>query len=372
MDTAILITSDYCLLSILTMSRNRIIELNNVCIFIFDSFANSKKMYDSLKSRNDIGFVKYVKLSKITKKYSQIKLLHFFLHNLNMKRFSKVYIGAYGSMAILLFSKFIIRNIRDAQVIYYEEGYTSYILDLNQFFRFGKFKNIIYTLFIPPRSILRNPIEIWLFLPELSKFAYSIIRRIPKICYEDIGYFQEFFSFEFEDIERMKAARIIYFGAYNSRPGMISIEEEQTIVRKIQEKFEGNIRDNIVYKPHPRSMFDSVVKNDAFCAYSMPWEMIALTLDRERKILISSMSTACYTGNVIMDRTDICIFLYKILLDCKSFEYQEMSRFIDKFREMGNEVYSPETEEDLFEEINRLLSNNKLEKEQFDDKSKEE
>lgn len=322
---------------------------------ILDDTTNFKGIVEKLQETGIFRKIYLMYAEKYISKYLSLNNMDKikFVHNIekyipsildNSVTYESYYIGL-DNISNKLFYYYLIKKQKIAPSIYgLEEGTTTFVRDIK---RELKGDMIPHNEF-GEKCFFDNLVGIYLYNPEL----YAVIKpeykvfSLPQMNDNTIQKLLSIYGYQKAPVEDY-----IYmeFGVLTGRAPTNDTE----IVMFISEIIG---KENIIIKLHPRSKVDrfsplgfKVMENSGY-----PWELIAGTQDISKKCLISSLSTASFTGKTIFGKSQKSIHIFKLEnTNDLLFTYPSFKRFYNKFLECMNKekklFYCPSNLDELKE-----------------------
>lgn len=349
--TLVIATSDYCVMNILNLCDKGIIDMTNTILLIFDSFPIVNTVFENLRDKCCFYRVILARCKSKKSKYAFNRLIAHYINNRSIYTdISDIWIGSFGSLGILIYSSMVLLRNSNASILYYEEGYSSYLINVDSMSLNEGINKVIYNGIIRTFPQYAFPKAVWLYEPYLSRTKGIELKKIPKMEKECL---ERVYDLSYVALCGNKKWKIIYIGSYNARKELIDLSVEDRILSKINFSSLSSV---VIYKKHPRSIINHCFQGLRSIDCALPWEKMLLSLDGSRKVIVSVMSTCSYSGNLLFGRNDILVYTYLFMLNRESEEYMGMNEFTKKLRDLGYEVYCPSRIKDLFSLMNELVS----------------
>lgn len=242
-----------------------------------------------------------------------------------------------------LFYYYLVNNQKIApDVFVLEEGTTSLVRNILDCTKNDQINHSLFN----DNSFQKHLKGIYLYHPEVysvNNYGYSIY-EMPKFSRQIVEQLIKVYG-----VSSVPKEKYIYFEdpVLKGRAPTNDIE----VVNFISE-FVG--KENIIIKLHPRTTIDRFSKlgYKVMLQSNYPWEIIALTQNISNKILLSSFSTASYSGKYICNQNQITIFLFQLLnTHDLLYSYPSFKKLVDKLKLVLNDsnclMYTPKSMEEL-------------------------
>ena len=341
----VIVTSEYCLINILKICDENVVRARDIKLLLFDSFPTALELYKKLLRLGVFDSVYLVRCRTTSRRYELKKIcLQAVKYRMKSNEVKEIWIGAHGSLAIMMFSFIIVMGNAKIGIVYYEEGFSSYTIDFDELALNEGINRWVYNNIINIDKRFVSPITIWLNRPDIAYKQYSCIEKIPKeFCMSSQAIYDELWREATSDLSK----KYIFFGSYSVRRNLINLDAEKRILSHINQ--DGDLARQFLLKKHPRNDEQYYYENIEALTEPIAWEVMVRDSLSNTKVLISVMSTGTYAGNFIWERNDIIVFLYQILLDRTSQEYKGMEVFVTRLKKCGFKVYCPNNEAEFWE-----------------------
>lgn len=343
-------------------------KADNNDIFVGDTIADSKRIMDNLIGTKAFRTVRIFPTKSVYSKYTKYDCIKMALkEKMGLKNNLIQIDDAYDRLFICNLSldeTILYRCIRCInrclKVYLFEDGFATYTKMYGQFFddlKYGRttrnalktfYKRINYEVFVKLNGV-------YLFTPELMDWKpCSAIRRIKKINPDNKEMVKVFNkAFGAETLSDDYSEKYIFFEESYFADG-IYVEDEE-ILDKISDIVGKN---NLFVKIHPRNPINRFKKKGYKTNENtiVPWEIVALNIDIENKVLLTIASGSALTSLVNVSTKPKMIIM---LMDCKEIDKKSLTPSVDMLRKVAENykdvVILPNSLNDLnecFEKVN--------------------
>jgi hypothetical protein len=252
-----------------------------------------------------------------------------------------------------LFYYYLIKGGMKLKVHLYEEGITTYVIDVVENIQ----KDGMLHRHYGKQALDHNLVEIMLYEPELYSVPRlsEIVTPIPKLSNENVRLVKAFRSV-FGECALPKEKYIFLEEAF-VKDGILSMD-----IELVEELASVVGKDNIVVKLHPRNPVDrfSMRGFSLFPNSKIPWEIILLSNDLREKVLVTVSSSSSITAKLILNKPMYAIQLYSMMyigraqhIKQKAFQdyYAKLYAVLNREEKC---LYTPDTKEELHQIIQYL------------------
>lgn len=285
-------------------------------IYIFDTFPSAKKMFERIKEYDLFADVYYICDSDYLRNGRADALRTTILPSsfkkiLIKKEYKQIFLfNIYGAFNELIFNvlkrnneQLIVNMVEDGPSIYHIEEYKD-----------GTIRKLIYPI-LNIKSYLKN-IDCWWFSkPELMEALYDGIKKeIPHINKQDKKFINIInYVFGYKSNALIDNAEIIIMEECYWSDGLLKTNGDFNLFLKIKESFSDN---TIVVKLHPRTRENRFGKEfNVVEANGIPWEVYALNMNMDNKILISLSCATMISTKLLYNEETYSLLLYPIIED---------------------------------------------------------
>lgn len=244
------------------------------------------------------------------------------------------------------------------QLKYIEDGLVTYSPnDLsNTSVKRQKILNIIN-----PYSMFSSPIqEYYVYDPEsthMYKDNEKKVYRLPLINEDNMIYSILKRIFELENKKNALTNKIIFLDQPLQQDGY-DIDEEGIIKLLVS-----NTKDkDLMVKLHPRTDTKKYEGKMTVLNTTVPWELCFMKYDFSNSIIVSTVSTASFTPNMMFGIDNKIILLADLLIKNEKItnsnlkvvnKLKDVQNFVEKYQKMGyTNIISPKTEKELYNLLN--------------------
>lgn len=224
---------------------------------------------------------------------------------------------------------FFIKAHPGMQFFQFDEGTGSYFE--NETFRL-KFLDKMARLLLFGNKALEKDIKKILYMPEVSQWVKegieSDIIKMPqiKLKSDTIAMFNDVFGFSNAD---MISEDIVIFDTL--REELYDQEGIDALTQYYNMIIKAFGAKRAILKSHPRSKISYQPDLKKYGNQSIPSEVILMNGDFDKKILVSTASSACITPKILFDKEPVVIFLYRLMSDYRTINTKE-DEFLQRFR----------------------------------------
>ncbi|MBN2860889.1 MAG: hypothetical protein JXK93_11545 [Sphaerochaetaceae bacterium] len=251
-------------------------------------------------------------------------------------------------VTIQLALKVLYRRNPEVKIRLFEDGFAGYNTDQ---WRASLAKKLFNRISGQHRYIDRYT-SLLLFQPEL--FTGDIpfpIDRIPSLNLQDKNFKTRLNTLFGYTGKSAISERVIFF----EQP----IQGNPALNDAVKHLIERIPTDDVIVKPHPRSSSGDYHGRRMYQGSTLPWEILAMNMDIENKILISFFSTVAITNKIIFDKEPTIILLFEMEELKKLYPLERDSRdFIYSFKQTyryPQRILLPTTETELNGMVRSLL-----------------
>lgn len=322
-------------------------------ILILDHFSYASELVDNLRDTGLFENVYLLNCSTKTIEDKMKRLMKSYFVDRIVKEFSN-YIYAevlFFALDFLNYAYIIENGAQATEYAYVEDGVGTYFED--EIYSPSRIASTILKLRGKMKYISKVK-TIYVFQPQMmfGNRDEFVIKKIPPVSRNNIEFTElvtKLWTFKEMDFHAMYMEQ-----PYNEVIGAEYDTREKQIFEIIEKYFKN---DELIVRIHPRSKdkFADKYKDTNYA----PYEAILLNYNVEKKIIISTFSTACLTPKMMFNQEPLVILTYKLYPSFlkKYEEIDKIDAFINKFKMSYREnkyVQVPNTIEE-FEEILREL-----------------
>lgn len=331
-------------------------KVEDADIYIVDCFEDSKKVADRLRNEKIFQNVYFVDNVLLTYPITIRKCMNI-IHNrssikkiMNKKAYDEIYYNNSGWLINSIFYSYAYKNNKRITNHFIEHSFYSYTQKYDNKNRWIKYliklfgmkcldeSKIDYMYFYHP-ELIQVKINSQIIQLEAIDKNQNFIELVNRVFHYDS------LANEFAD------KKIIIFEQGKQSYELDTSNFWNHVISKLGKK-------NIIIKPHPRQKNSSlqnlgceICKN-----YSIPWEVILLNNQMDKKILISVLSSASITPKLLFNEEPTSILLYKLIENYQEIYNKDLSNFLEIVKDSytsKNKVYIPESFEELKEILNK-------------------
>lgn len=330
-------------------------------LFIYGEFSGAKKIYENIKKESifkntyivypeDMGKPLESKINVLINRNRMLKAKKNFDYDVVFTQGGNYFLK-------ILFGKAKKLN-PDVQLKYIEDGLVTYSDKdlLNTSLKRQKISN-----FINPYSMFSFPIEeYYVYDPKSTQMYKNIdkkVFRLPIINSNNIIYFILKRIFEIKDKKISLSDKVIYLDQPLEQDGY-KINEKKIIDLVVN----NTTNRDLIVKLHPRTDEKKYFGKMDILNTTVPWELCFMKYDFEKTIIISTVSTASFTPNMMFGINNSIVILADLLIDKKQItnndldvinKLKEVQLFVEQYKKMGyNNIVSPKNEEQLYKLLN--------------------
>ncbi|MFL2134692.1 hypothetical protein [Desemzia sp. FAM 24101] len=239
------------------------------------------------------------------------------------------------------------------QLKYIEDGLVTYSDNdlLNTSVKRQKFLNMIN-----PYSMFSSPIQdYYVYDPESTKMYTDkdkMVYRLPLIDESNIIYSVLKRIFELENKKIVLSDKVIFLDQPLHQDGYI-INEEGII----EILMNNTTNKELMVKLHPRTEMKKYNGKMTALNTTLPWELCFMKYDFSNSIIVSTVSTASFTPNMMFGIDNEIVLLADLLINNEKItngnlkvinKLKEVRSFVKKYRKMGyTNIVSPKSEQEL-------------------------
>lgn len=285
-------------------------------IYVFDTFPLSELIVRRLETMGSFNEVYYIR----DEEYLKVGMGADFRTAVGKSSFKKLLMrttysqiflfNVYGSFNDLIFNtlyknnnRLIVNMIEDGPSIYHIETYDK-----------GLFKKYIYPL-TGLKDYLENITYWWFSEPDfMENITDSPKKKIPKVSRNDRKFVQEINTvFNYKGNTLIEDAEIIIMEECYWNDGLLKTNDDYSLFRQLSQLFSDR---RITVKLHPRTRSNRF--KDGFRvieADGIPWEVYALNMDMNNKILVSMSCATMVSTKLLYGDETFSLLLYPIVED---------------------------------------------------------
>ncbi len=346
-------TSPYQLLNSIAIIQNHKMDAD---LYIFSTFPCFKEVAEKIQKYSLFTNVYAVDIAKIGFRGKWLKLKGTFFVNTYLNRFldknicyRKFYFSCRSTFKSAMLRTLLSRN-PEMRLIVFEDGMGTYS-DRHSSLAVTNARRLYEKIL---RLDLINPARTTFMahFPHLvhytSPYDVCTIEELPRLDQSPENRYMlcDLFSVPEDDTIH---ERCIIFDPKRSGPTLLSAEQTAIMEHCYQIVINNLGNDNVILKPHPRSVEACAVDIRSYTHQEIPMEVLYADMsDLKDRILVSFVSTAIFTPRMLFDVEPIIISLHRIVRDNKT--SRNFEGIFEKFREVyhnAERVYAPETIEEL-------------------------
>ena len=254
-----------------------------------------------------------------------------------------------------LFYYYLIKIGMKLKVHLYEEGITTYVIDVMENLQ----KDGMLHRYYGRQALVKNMVEIMLYEPELYSVPSlgEIVTSIPKLS-EENRELSVIYKRIFGECS-LPSEKYIFLEEAFVKDGILSMD-----IELVEELASVVGKENMVIKLHPRNPVDrfSMRGFTLFPNSRIPWEIILLTNDLRDKVLVTVSSSSSITAKLILNKPMYAIQLYSMMYigRAQHIKRKAFQNYYTKLYEVLNReekcFYTPDTKEELHQIIQYLDS----------------
>lgn len=252
-----------------------------------------------------------------------------------------------------LFYYYLIKKGMKLTVHLYEEGITTYVIDVLENLHTDGMLHRHYGR----QALEQNLVEIMLYEPELYSVPNlnEIVTSIPKLS-EENRELSAIYKRIFGECS-LPSEKYIFLEEAFVKDGILSMD-----IELVEELASMVGKENMVIKLHPRNPVDrfSMRGFTLFPNSRIPWEIILLTNDLSDKVLVTVSSSSSITAKLILGKPMNAIQLYSMMYigRAQHIKQKAFQNYYTKLYEVLNReekcFYTPDTKEELHQIIQYL------------------
>ncbi len=345
----------------------RMNDYRNCDIYVLQQFSGAVELIDKLKESGLFNIVRLVKYNRINKgnkflRYSKKIIKYPFYYQIAKKYFELdlEYENVYLTCPDIIFEFAIAalkKRNKKLSVNYYEDGTFSYIKsedNLNA--HRGQYIKFLSKVIAMPNAFEKID-KFYVYEPQVAALRSNgeVKDQLAKINREDLKW-------------RLTLNHIFsYHSDYNIKDDIIFLEQpyEGNLDNFEHETFFNIISyckggEDIIVKLHPRTrreMF-SVEGVKIYEHQGIPWEMICLNNNMNKKLIITFSSSAAFTSKFIFDDEPYVLFLINLYPNIEN--YSTLQNLIDKlvftYRDK-QKICVPKSETEIYSFIDNYRNN---------------
>ena len=300
-------------------------------IYIFDTFPYSEKIYDRVKRNNIFSETYYIHDKEYMRKgrAEDFKTAFFtsdFKRLLAEKKYDSVFVyNVYGSFNELIYNSLRTNN-KSLEFNIVEDGPSIYHI---QEYKKGMTQKILFPIGgLSP--YLDNVSQWWFSMPELmTPLKNGNKKEIPKVDRKDKQFVNVINDiFDYDNNRIIRDSRVIFMEECYWSDGLLSDGSDLSLLLQLKEK----VSTDISVKLHPRTKKDRFSEYfSAVPANGIPWEVYALNIDMESKILLSLSCSTMVSTKLLYGMETYSLLLYPIVED-KVMELKGNSKYFNSDR----------------------------------------
>ena len=324
-------------------------------IYVLNYFPQAIEVVEMLKQTGLFQKVVFINLNNYNIWEKSKRLFHSFIPDKDIRdicnkfSYDNFFFLALDFLNIAFIVKAALRKKSNCSFGYAEDGIGSYIKDI-----YVPSKTVSRLLRITGRiKYLKYVDKLYVFAPEfvvanrnfkvigIQKFDGQSV-QLKRIC-----------SILWPDMPKLKAVnKILYFQQpLGERTGSDTSMAERQLINHVVSEYGV---ESITVKIHPRVSDCDICSQDIVLESRTPFEIFALEYNTSKNVLISALSTACFTPFLLLGQYPSLIFTYKILGDGVLSLTGDIEKFMNMFESLYRDkgkLFIPET----IEEFNTCL-----------------
>jgi hypothetical protein len=335
-------------------------KFEDVDIFILNHFKKASERAKTIEGLNIFHKVKLVESQNFANTFATNKVFRYFRRLSNYLRYrnivekifslensiyDEVYFSIPEAIIEIALKELYIRN-PNIKIHLFEDGTGGYSTKI---FKQGIFKKLLNKI-TGFEKVTNEYDSIMVFKPELFSGKTSIpIKKIPNLDPSNNDLKNLINTvFEFRD-EYIIDQKIIFLEQpINHIVGLNS---------RIKDIADIILKSDYIVKLHPRSNSEEYENHKIYKANSIPWELLCLNSNIDKKIIISYFSTAAITNKILFDKEPIVIFLFELEELKSTYKIPPLFKeFVEKFKETYRDQSKVFIPENLLE-LTSFLSN---------------
>lgn len=283
-------------------------------IYVFDTFPFSEEIANRLKEKKIFSNVYYIKDRDYLKKGKAEGLRTTILPSefkniLRGKKYGQIFLfniyGAFNELIVNVLKKnnekLVVNMVEDGPSIYHIEEYEE-----------GVVRKYLYPIFGMISYL--DCIDYWWFSnPELMKpLGNGKKKELPKVNKKNKEFIEVInYIYSYEDNPLITDADVIIMEECYWNDGLLKNGEDYLLFKEVKDSFASK---NIVVKLHPRTK-ENRFKDEfqTVPANGIPWEVYALNMDMNKKILVSLSCATMISTKLLYDEETYSLLLYPIL-----------------------------------------------------------
>ncbi len=252
---------------------------------------------------------------------------------IDYEQYDTIFFANIDGYVNLIFRYVYMKNKAATQFDYYEDGWSSYILNLDDY-AYSLYEKYFYEV-LNEEILQKNISHIWIYRPALYSAKKENIEKLQEIPQIDVknDFYRRLVNYVFD---------YHYSGEYEK--DNIFLEEafsedgyknnDYEIIHAVAE-YVG--KENFLLKRHPRLMADrwqecGIQVNEDL---KIPWEVLIMNCDFRSKRIFTISSNACMTPQLVFNIKIPVFFMKKSLMGSVSKTYQrpEFDAFVNKYEQ---------------------------------------
>lgn len=317
MKRAFICDTPFQLFNTLNFIINNHIEQND--LYLVNHFSGMEEIFNNIRDQdyfNNIYWVEYDRRREESNIKWNIKRIYYYLFpkktifrnmkNNDIKKVCRNYNEVYAGV-VTCFVACILKANPKAEFIMIEDGTGSYSGNLLDFTIGWKHK--LFARVFNCGSNVVKPNKLLVNNKKMCKSTISNnIQSLPLITEHTLEQIKKIFRTG-EESKDNKINNIIWLTQPND-----SYSKRSEINYKVAEILKKQ-KENITVRMHPRDKEVQIYKEFELDQSDRMWELFVATVDMDKKILISSHSSALFTPKIIFDKEPFLVFLYKLYDD---------------------------------------------------------